>query len=140
MESNITQMVMIHQGVFKTDIIFISTGKWDDKIHEDVDKDLFYKIKKWGFKRKIDYLKKMLILPESCYTLIDKARERRNLIHEDPLVFEFTDNDLELFSQAYAVSDNLLQAMRTKFPEDVKQGMIYRCETSSQRYLTKHNL
>ena len=60
MESNITQMAMIRKGVFKTDIIFISIGKWDDKFHKDVDKDLFYKIKKWGLKRKIDYLKKCL--------------------------------------------------------------------------------
>ena len=137
MESNITQMVMIHKGVFKTDMVFISIGKWDDKFHEEVDRDLFYKIKKWGFKKKIDYLKKMLTLPESCYTLIDKARERRNLIHEDPLVYGFTDKDLELFLQASIVSDNLFQAMRTKFPEDVKQRMISRCETSSRRYLAK---
>ena len=137
MESNITQMVMIHKDVFKTDVIFVSIGKWDDKFHEDVHKDLFYKIKKWGFKKKIDYLKKMLILPESCYALIDKARERRNLIHEDPMVYGFTDKDLELFSQASAVSDNLLSAMRTKFPEDVKQRIISNCENSSQRYLEK---
>ncbi len=139
MESIITQMVMIHKGVFKTDMIFIAIGKWDDKFHEDVHKDLFFKIKKWSFKRKIDYLKKMLILPESCYTLIDKARERRNLIHEDPLVYTFTDKDLELFSQAHNVSANLLRVMIGKFPEDVKQGIVSRCETLSQRYLTKSN-
>ena len=137
MESIITQMVMIHKGVFKTDMIFISIGKWDDKLHEDVHKDLFYEIKKWRFKRKIDYLKKVLILPESCYTLIDKARDRRNLIHEHPLVYTFTDEDLDLFSQAHNVSANLLQVMRAKFPENVKQSIISRCETSSQRYLEK---
>jgi hypothetical protein len=140
MESIITQMVMVHKGVFKTDMIFISIGKWDDKLHEDVHKDLFYEIKKWRFKRKIDYLKKVLILPESCYTLIDKARDRRNLIHEHPLVYKFTDEDLELFSQAHNVSANLLRVMRAKFPEDVKQRIISRCETSSQRYLAISNL
>jgi hypothetical protein len=139
MESIITQMVMIHKGVFKTDMIFISIGKWDDKFHEDVHKDLFYDIKKWRFKWKIDYLKKVKILPEPCYTLLDNARARRNLIHEDPMVYMFTDEDLELFSQAHNVSANLLQIMRSKLPEDVKQGIISRCETSSQRYLEKSN-
>ncbi len=140
MESFITQMVMIHKGVFKKDLIFISIGKWDDKFHEDVHKDLFYKIKKMGFKRKIDYLKKVKILPESCYLLLDIARGRRNLIHEDPLVYTFTDEDLEIFSQAHNVSANLLQVMWGKLPEDVKQGIISRCETSSQLYLEKSNL
>ena len=135
MESIITQMVMIHKGVFKKDIVFISIGKWDDKFHEDVHKDLFYDIKKWGFKRKIDYLKKVHILPESCYKLLDKARDRRNLIHEHPLVYKFTDEDLELFSQAHNVSANLLLVMTAKFPENIKQNLISRCETSSQRYL-----
>ena len=141
MESIITQMVMIHKGVFKTDVIFVSIGKWDDKYLEDVHKELFYKIKiKWSFKQKINYLKKENILPESCYTLLDKARERRNLIHEHPLVYKFTDEDLELFSQAHNVSANLLQVMRAKFPEDVKQRIISHCETSSQRYLARTNL
>jgi len=134
-ESSITQMVMKHKGVFKTDMIFVSIGKWDDKYHEDVHKELFFKIKKWGFKRKIEYLKKEHILPEPCFTLLDKARDRRNLIHEHPLVYRFTDEDLELFSQAHNVSANLLLVMRAKFPENVKQSIISRCETSSQRYL-----
>ncbi len=140
MESIITQMVMIHNGVFKKDMVFISIGKWEDKFHEDVHKDLFYEIKKWRFKRKIDYLKKVKILPESCYTLLDIARDRRNLIHEDPLVYKFTDNDLELFSQAHNVSANLLQVLRSKLPEDVKQGIISHCEITSQRYLEKSNM
>ena len=137
MESIITQMVMMHKGVFKTDMIFISIGKWDDKYHEDVQKELFHKIKKWPFKSKIDYLKKVHILPESCYILLDKARERRNLIHEHPLVYKFTDEDLELFSQAHNVSANLLLVMTAKFPEDVKKRIMSNCETSSQRYLVK---
>ncbi len=55
-------------------------------------------------------------------------------------VYMFTDEDLELFSQAHNVSANLLQVMRSKLPEDVKQSIISRCETSSQRYLEKSKL
>ena len=139
-ESSITRMVMIHKGVFKTDLIVISIEKGDDKAHEYVHKELFFKIKKWGFKRKINYLKKEHILPEPCFTLFDKARERRNLIHEDPLVYRFTNEDLELFYHTNNVSDNLLLVMTVKFPEAVKQNIISRCEISSQRYLEKSNL
>jgi len=140
MESIITQMVMIHKGVFKTDMIFIAIGKRDENNHEYVQENLFHKIKKWPFQTKIDYLKKAQILPESCHTLLDKARERRNLIHEHPLVHRFTDEELELFSQAHNISANLLRVMTVNFPEDVKQGIVSSCENLSQRYLEKSNL
>lgn len=137
-ESDITQMVMKHRGVFKTDVWIIFIGEWDDKYHEDVDKDLFYKTKKWPVWKKIKYLKNNELLPEACYRLLDKARERRNMIHEDPLVYRFTDKDLDLFSQAHNVSAILLQVMRTNLPEDIQERMIKNCETASKRYLEKN--
>ncbi len=120
-ESAITQMVMKHRGVFKTDVWVISLGEWNDEYKSDVDRDQFLKIKKWSFQGKIDYLKKHGILPEVCYRLIDLARDRRNNLHEHPLVYRFTDEDLDLFYLCNGVSSNLKLNMAINSHEDIKQ-------------------
>jgi hypothetical protein len=136
-ESIITQMVMKHRGVFKNDMWVISIREWDDKYHEDVDRDLFYQTKKWSFWKKIKYLKKNKILPEVCYNLFDIARDRRNNIHEDPLAFRFTEEDLDLFHLCHGILDNLQQVMRFNWSEDIKLRIINSCEASSQAFLNK---
>jgi hypothetical protein len=136
-ESIITQMGMKYRGIFKTDMWVISIGDWDDKFHEHVDKDLFLKTKKWSFLKKIKYLKKNNLLPEPCYNLLNTARERRNMIHEDPLVYRFTEEDLNLFYIGHSVSANLQQVMRFNWSDDVKQRIIEGCEVSCQAYLDK---
>ena len=119
-ESAITQMVMKHRGVFKTDMWIISLGEWREEYNEDVDRDLFNEIKKRPFKWKIDYLRKNNLLLESCYNLLDLARERRNNFHEHPLAYRFTEEDLDLFDLCHSVSANLQNLMRFNLPDDAR--------------------
>jgi len=101
-ESDITQIVMKHKGVFKGTAIFISLGKDVDKFSNMVDIEAFKKIKQgWSFKKKIDYLHSNGILQENTYQLLDNAREIRNKIHE---MFGFSEPDYVLFHLAHVVS------------------------------------
>ena len=132
-ESCVTQMVMVHKGVFKTDLHFIAIGEWDDRFHKDVDKDLFDHIKGWNFQWKIDYLKKHKILPEQCYKLLNVAREKRNLLHEHPFVYTFSNEDRTLFSICNAVSSNLHSIMRGTYPETSREIIMEMCVKTSYR-------
>ena len=103
-ESNITQMVMKLKGVFKTDVIVLSLDDYSNEKHADeVDVKTFQEIKyRWGFKEKIQYLKKERVLGESSYNFLYKLSNIRNKIHEE--FNEFTEQDLNLFRWADSIT------------------------------------
>ena len=57
-ESEITQMVMKNEGIFKSKSIIISLGVDEKENSEVVDVQAFVKIKRWSFSHKIKYLHK----------------------------------------------------------------------------------
>jgi hypothetical protein len=86
----------------------VSIDNWSNEFKDDIDKKLFKEIKKkWPFYNKILYLKDNKLMPESCYEFLRRVKNIRNKIHEDPIVYEFTEKDLGLFSIAHDISVNL---------------------------------
>ena len=98
---------MKNKGVFKGDIIVISLGKEDNEAAKMVDIKAFKEIKRWTFKRKIDYLHNTGILQDSSYTLLNKARETRNRLHD---LIAFTEEDYTLFRLAYIITNQIWHA------------------------------
>jgi len=103
-ELEITQIIMKNKGIFKGDIIVISLGKNEDENANLVDVKAFKEIKKWGFKRKIDYLHNTGVLQDSSYELLNKARETRNRFHD---LIAFTEEDYILFRLTYIITNQI---------------------------------
>ena len=135
-ETYITRMVMKKKGVFKSNLEFLSIDNWDEKFADDVDVELFKKIKKRSFYHKILYLKNEKVIPQSCYEFLRRVKNIRNNIHEDPIVYRFTEKDLELFSIAHSISANLHSSTFSNWSEEIRNTMISRCEQDAKRYIS----
>jgi len=136
-ESCITRMVMKLEGVFKSDIIFISINENSNKFADKVDVKAFRGIKKWSFKKKIDYLKKHGILAESSYNLLDRVREVRNKIHD--IFSEFSQQDLALFSLARGITYQIYDATILSFGDTMSKNMKSNAEKVAEYWLSKIN-
>ena len=136
-ESHITQMVMKINGVFKGDSNFIALDEGDDeKFADEVDAEAFRRIKKWSFKRKIDFLNKKGILQDASHRLLDGVRKVRNTIHEE--YFELSERDLTLFYVASAIASQIY--MVTMFPmARISQNYISNAEKTAEYWLLKIN-
>lgn len=106
-ESEITQIVMKNKGVFKGTAIVLFLGKNENKFADMVDVKAFKEIKKWNFKRKIDYLHASDVLQDSSYELLNKARETRNRLHD---LIVFTEEDYALFHLAFIITHQIWNA------------------------------
>lgn len=101
-ESEITQIVMKQEGVFKGNIVVITLGK-DEKTNTSmVDVEAFKKIKRWKIVNKINYLHKRGIIQDNTFQLLNKARETRNRLHD---LICFSEEDYTLFHAALIVTN-----------------------------------
>lgn len=132
-ESEITQMVMKNEGIFKSKSIIISLGVDEKENSEVVDVQAFVKIKRWSFSHKIKYLHKNGILQNSSYQLLDKARETRNRLHE---LFGFSQQDYALFRVAYVITNQLLTAMMIE-QKDIGDWLKSDAEKAAEQCLKK---
>lgn len=112
-ESYVTQMVMKLERVFKEDgliMIYVDEEKDDiNKIRDKVNVTAFQKIKRWGFKRKMEYLQDSGVLQNSSYESLEKARNIRNKAIHDEL-YEFSSEDRALIHAAYNTTSQLYYA------------------------------
>lgn len=135
-ESNITQIVMKHKEVFKTDLFVVSLDEDSNNVFSDaVDLAVFHEIKKWSFKRKIDYLHKERVLQNTSYNLINEARKIRNKIHDD--LYEFSEQDLALLNQASIVTSQIHVAKVWGIREDISIKMIINAEKYAEKILAR---
>jgi hypothetical protein len=111
-ESEVTQMVMKENGVVKGDVGIISIDEFVDKRTDEemakqfnFDPQAFRRIKRWGFKKKIDYLRSKGVLQNHSYTFLRRVSLIRNRIHE--LFTEFSESDLELFHYANVIASQI---------------------------------
>lgn len=136
-ESNITQMVMKLEGVFKDDLIIIS---FDEDLNENfadkLDVKAFIKIKHCSFKRKIDYLREHGILQASSYEFLDRVRKIRNIIIHDQFS-DFSEQDRELFSYAHVITDNIYHATMFNLGEDLSAAIKSNAENFAEKLLLK---
>jgi len=135
-ESYVTQMVMKIKGVFKGELIFISLDEGDDeKYADEVDAKAFRKIKKWSFKRKIDFLHKNGILQDSSHRFLDKVREVRNTIHDE--FVELSEKDLTLFYMASAITSQIYMATMYSPKMNISPNLISNAEKIAEQLLLK---
>lgn len=135
-EAQITQMVMKAEGVFKGKTWVLSFDKGEEeKVAEHIDVKAFRKIEKMRFKDKIIYLHKKGILQNSCYRLLDKAREIRNKIHVEPIVAGLSEQDYTLFSMASAITNQLWSAMRFDWKEEIITIIKSNTEKAAEQWL-----
>jgi cell fate (sporulation/competence/biofilm development) regulator YlbF (YheA/YmcA/DUF963 family) len=140
-ESHITQMVMKTKGVFKGKTIIISFDKNEkEKVADEVDVEAFRKIKYWKFKWKIDFLHKKGILGDFSYRLLDKAREVRNTIHDEPIIAKFSEQDYTLFYIASAISSQIWSAIMIDWGEDISANLKSNAEKIAEQWLSRINL
>lgn len=135
-ESTITQMVMRHKGVFKTNVSVISHDVNEIKKHEDIlDVEEFKKIMKWSFHDNIGYLHKNGVIGNSTYKLFDVLRKKRNTIH-DPEV-KFSEQDLEVFAYASSIAFFLHTALMSSKDSEIKTKIMKDTEYSSEYVLSR---
>lgn len=134
LESFVTQMVMKHKGIFKTEFIVISLDSEDEEQYVDV--EAFNKIKNWKFKHKINYLHKNGLLGDSSYKLLDLLREKRNKIHEPNV--NFSEQDLAEFSYASSIIHQILIPMVTRNSQNQNLDfMRINAEKAAEYFLSK---
>jgi len=137
-ESQVTQMVMKNEGVFKGKTIFISLDAGsNEKYSDEVDVKAFQKIEKWNFKRKIDYLHKNGILEDSSYRFLDKARKVRNRIHNE--FAQFSEQDRTLFYIANMVTYQIWSATMVDWEEGISTNFKSNAEKVAEECLLKLN-
>jgi hypothetical protein len=135
-ESYVTRMVMIHRGVFKSDAIYISLSEdAEEKCGDEVDVKAFRKIKKWGFKEKIKYLRDQGTLQDSSYGFLYKMSNIRNRIHD--WLMEFSEQDLALFRWAKAITLQIHDASTIKLPTEISANMKSNAEKTAEWLLEK---
>lgn len=133
-ESNVTQIVMKTEGIFKGKLIFISLDEGSNEKHSDeVDVKDFKVTKKWSFKRKIDYLRKKGILKGYSYKVLDTAREVRNKIH-DPYA-SYSEHDRTLFYIANVITYQIWYATMIEVGEDTSNNLKSEAEKIAEHYL-----
>jgi len=82
-ESDITQIIMRVNGVYKTSTSFIfDVGDDRNKFIDSVDLEKYKKFEKFTFKRKIDFLLKNKTIGKNTHKLLDFLRKKRNKIHD----------------------------------------------------------
>lgn len=140
-ESYITQMVMKTKGVFKGKTTIISFDESEEeKVADEVDVKAFRKIKYWKFKWKINFLHEKGILGDSSYKLLDKAREVRNTIHDEPIIAELSEQDYTLFYIASAISSQIWSATMIDWEEDISVNLKSNAEKVAEQWLSRINL
>jgi len=141
-ETDITQMVLFYRGAFKTDTWAEVTRdeEWGDVHYELMDKEIFDKTKKMFYGQKIAYLRDAKKIPESCYQLFKEAGKRRNMFHESPLIYNFPEEDLNLFHLCFSISTTLVHLLKSSLPEETQESYIKSCETAAQRWLEEHHV
>jgi hypothetical protein len=140
-ESYITQIVMKTKGVFKGKRTIISFDESEEKkVADEVDVNTFRNIKYWKFKWKIDFLHKKGILGDSSYRLLDKAREVRNTIHDEPIIAELSEQDYTLFYIASAISSQIWSATMIDWGEDISANLKSNAEKVAKQWLSRINL
>ena len=138
-ESLVTQMVMIHKGVFKSDVVYISLGEnAEEKYADKVDVKTFRKVQKWGFKEKIKYLHEHGILQDSSYNLLYRVSGIRNRIHD--WLEEFSEQDLALFGWASAITSQIHSATTIKWPTEISANMKSNAEKTAEWLLKNYPL
>jgi hypothetical protein len=133
-ESEITQMVMKNKGIFKGEIIVISLGNEESEVADMVnDVKAFRKIKKWRIKDKIDYLHDTGILQDSSYSLLNKARETRNRLHD---LIAFSEQDYALFHVAFIITHQIWNATMID-QKDISIRLKNDAEKNAKQWLEK---
>ena len=132
-ELEITQIIMKNKGIFKGDIIVISLGKNEDEATDIVDVKAFKEIKKWAFKRKIDYLHNTGVLQNSSYELLNKARKTRNRLHD---LIAFTEQDYILFRLTYIITNQIWNATIVN-QKDISVWLKTDAEEKAKQWLEK---
>jgi len=138
-ESNVTQMVMKCKGVYKGDYVFTQlSDDASEKFSEEVDVNLFNKIKKWGFKDKIVYLKKEGIVPSSVYVFLANAARIRNRLHDPPIDSMFSEEDFLIFYYARALTDQVHLVYMGKISDDsIETRLRSNVEVAAKRLLQR---
>lgn len=134
-ELEITQIIMKNKGVFKGDIIVISLGKNENEAANLVDVKAFNEIKKWTFKRKIDYLHSTGVLQDSSYELLNKARETRNRLHD---LIAFSEEDYALFRLTYIITNQIWHATMIERQKDISIRLKTDAEKYAKQWLENH--
>lgn len=134
-ESWVTQMVMRHEGVFKTNVSFISIeDDAKEKYGDKLDVDAFNKIKKRTFQQNIDYLHKNCLLGNSTYNLLHFLKEKRNTIHD--VEKKFSEEDLGAFAYASSIVFYLHTAIMGSYDSKTKNQVMKDIENSSKYLLS----
>jgi hypothetical protein len=135
-ESQITQIVMKVNGVFKGGIWVLSMGEGDeDKVDDDIDVKAYRKIEKWGFKQNIDYLYKNGILRDSSYGILNKARKARNKIHSNPTIGGLSMDDYTLFSMAHGITTWIFISLRFNSTQEITSNILFKVEEVAEKWL-----
>ena len=134
-ESNITQTVMRHEGVYKTNTSLISNDPDEiEKYSHLLDVESFKKINKWRLKQKIDYLHINEVIGNSTYNLFDLLRKRRNTIHD--VEVKFSEQDLGIFSYAASIAWFLHVGLMGSKDSDNKAKLMRDTEYSAEHVLS----
>jgi hypothetical protein len=136
-ESYITQIVMIHKGVFKNGKVYLSLGEdAEEKYGDKVDVKTFHKVQKWGFKQKIKYLHDHGILQDSSYGFLYRMSNVRNRIHD--MLEGFSEQDLTLFRWANAITSQIHSATTTNWPTEISANMKANAEKTAEQLLGRN--
>ena len=130
-EQQITQIVMKTEGVFKEDIIVVSFVE-GSQISKLVDEKKFRLIEKWSMFKKIAYLKNKGIIREYSYQLLERARKKRNNIHN---LIAFSKEDYELFHFAHIVAFTLWSSVAVPNQTDISKSYIDNAEEKAKIFL-----
>jgi hypothetical protein len=137
-ERQITQIVMKTKGVFKDKMVWVISfdESEEEEVADYVDVKAFREIeKKWGIKRKIDYLHEKGIVGDSSFKLLHEARETRNKIHIDA---GFSEEDYVLFSIASLITSQIMSAITFDWEEEIITNTKFNTEKVAEQWLKTH--
>lgn len=134
-EMCITQMLMKSKGVFKSDIRLISIDYDSNALADTVDLKRFRELKRWGFKRKINYLNKHGILPSPVHIFLCNVSYIRNNIHD--YIHKFSEQDLLLFKQASELAFLIFQAYVLNPPKELETSLRADAEKYADKLLNE---
>jgi len=135
-ESTITQLVMRHKGVYKTNTSYTSIDPEElEKYSHLLDVKTFKEIDKWNLKQKIDYLHENSILGNSTFKFFDLLRKKRNTVLHD-IEKKFSEQDLEVFAYASSIASWLHIAFMSTASSKIKTKIMSDTEYSAERVLS----
>ena len=135
-EENVRLRVMINEGVFKSDSVYIDIGEEPEKVSNEVDVKAYKRIKKSSFKENIENLHKKGTIGEHTYRLLDRTREIRNKnVHS--AYHDVSEEELALLRQTHNITSQIYLLSRFSLPDSVVDRIESCAEKASENLLSK---